>query len=106
MGSPSARCRWGAAFAGPLPKRFPPRPVPRPGRRWLTGATGESCVFLASRDDAGYPRFRPAIAPSVPAPTLGRLPILLVDDVSPHGGESRQSPLHVERFAHRHLWDI
>jgi hypothetical protein len=37
-------------------------------------------AFLASCTDAGYSRSRPAIAWFSPAPTLGHIPILLVDD--------------------------
>jgi hypothetical protein len=76
----------------------------RRGRSKLTsGVTAEfhrshmtNMSLLASCTEAGYPRCRPAIAASLPAQTLGRPPILLVDDGSPYDGESRRSPLQTQ----------
>ena len=82
------------------------------GRSELTSGTGAGnnsshtriMVFLASSTEAGYPRCRPAIAASLPAPTLGRPLIFPVfnswTDGSPYIGESRRSPLQ------RQWWDL
>ena len=69
--------------------------------RWNAGRPSAAEVytrrrgFLASGHEGGYPRCRPAIAASAPAPTLGRPPILIVfqswTDGSPGTRESRHN---------------
>lgn len=66
------------------------------GVRWNAETPPRPCrgntlrpALLASSSDAGYSRFRPAIAAALPAPTLGRLPNLSFHswtDGSPHAG--------------------
>jgi hypothetical protein len=62
-------------------------------------------VILASCTEAGYSRSRPAIAASLPAPTLGRPLFFQVliswTDGSPFTGESRRSLLQRQWWDHR-----
>ena len=62
MDSPSARCRSATVFGG---RRRDPFGVDTVSHTRIS-------VFLASSTEAGYSRSRPAIAASLPAPTLGR----------------------------------
>ena len=82
------------------------------GVRWTSGVAVQRLTasirshtrisgFLASGTEAGYSRSRPAIAASLPAPTLGRPLIFSVTrglTVRRIAGESRRSPLQRRRW--------